>query len=188
MLAKPGEGTFSYTGKPQEFELKRSSLKMYFPRNALPSNVKECQVHVKASPSVDFLLPESTKLVSGLYLIHCPVKHVNVKVQHCATQYSSLAFVGAEFTPEETGRKHCYQLKILEGESFPQDARYGSIQLYHSHSIVGIVSEQQPPLMTESVRRYLARLYYSSSGVHSWNVYFVIMWNLDVLIAVSIKI
>ena len=187
ILVKAGDHTFSYTGKPQHFIWERFGFKMHLPENALPSN-KECQVSVKASPSIAFQLPNHTELVSGLYLIHCPVEQVCVEVQHCATQYSTLAFVGAEFTHVDPGRKHCYQFKILKGKLLSPNTEYESIQLDQSHSIVGIVYKQQSTSMKGSVRRYSAQLYYSSSGVHSWNVYFVIMWNLDVLFAVSILV
>ena len=35
-------------------------------------------------------------------------------------------------------------------------------------------------------KSYCARIYYSSSGTNSWEVYFVIMRNLDLHISVSI--
>ena len=167
---------------------------MYLPENVLPPGVEECQVRVKTSPSVNFRLPEDTELVSGLYLIDSPVKYVNVEVQHCAAKhdlYRTLTFVEAKCTQGALlHSKLFYQFKIRDGGLFPRNERYGSIQLSPS-SILGIVSKQHSTLpdpracQPESLRRYLAQLYYSSKGVHSWDVYLVIMWNLDVLIAVS---
>ena len=48
-------------------------------------------------------------------------------------------------------------------------------------SIVGIASG----LEEES---YCARLYYCSSGMHSWKVYFTITWDLELHLAVSIQV
>ena len=65
ILVKAGDHTFSYTGKPQHFIWERFGFKMHLPENALPSN-KECQVSVKASPSIAFQLPNDTELVSAV--------------------------------------------------------------------------------------------------------------------------
>ena len=193
LVVKSGDHSFSrmYTGKPQNLTWQRFGLRMYLPGGVLPSNVKECQVRVKVLPSVNFQLPEDTELVSGLYLIDSPVKHVKVEVQHCVAKrdlYRTLTFIEAKGTLEASSHSELYyHFKIIDGGLFPQIDRYGTVQLSPS-SVVGIVSSLKPDhkaCQTESLRRYLAKLYYSSSGIHSWNVYLVIMWNLDVHIAVS---
>ena len=60
---------------------------------------------------------------------------------------------------------------------------------------VGIASRspQRRSLIQSLVRRrneksYCARLYYHSSGMHSWEVYFTITWDLEFHLAVSIQV
>ena len=59
--------TFTYTGKAQSFEWLNRGFKMHFPENALPPEVDECRVYIKASLSGQFDLPRDAELVSGMY-------------------------------------------------------------------------------------------------------------------------
>lgn len=175
---------------------------MHIPKNVLPSGLHECKVHVKVSPTGPFQFPEDTELVSGLYSIEftdfteCVMEPVEVELQHCAAAKQddeTLAFVecAQEALPSEDRK----QFKELFGGTFSQHDRYGKIQLKLCHSslcsIVGIVSKQQPGLTAcqpkSSPRRYLAQVYYSSSGIQSWEVHFIITWKLDILLSVSIQ-
>ena len=151
----------------------------------------ECQVHVKASLSGQFDFPEDTQLISGVYWISCPykfAKHVTVEIQHCATKpecSSYLTFVVTKCTQKDLP----YKFKILEGGVFSPSSQYGSIELTH-FSGLGATSqspEQNPHLGDHQpeARSYCARLYYSASVVSGWDVYFAIMLNLDLHIAVS---
>ena len=150
---------------------------------------------MKASLSGQYQFPEDTELISGIYWITSPYKFIKpttVEIQHCIPKLehlqhlSRLRFIVAKCTQEDLP----YQFKILSGGVFSPSSRYGSIKLTH-FSGVGIVflktvmqwlgfSAYQP-------RNYCARLYYSSSGIHSWEVYFVIMWDLELHISVSIQ-
>ena len=53
------------------------------------------------------------------------------------------------------------------------------------------MSQHQPSLMQilglSKAKSYCARLYYSNSGSHSWEVYFVIILDLELHVAVSVS-
>ena len=190
--------TFTYTGKAQSFEWLNHGFKIHFPENALPPGVDECRVHVKASLSGQFDFPRDAELVSGLYWLssrHVFTQPVTVEIQHCAQedlqQQSRLAYIVASCSQEELP----YQFKTLEGGVFSPNSRYGSINLTH-FSGLAIASQPRPrlSLMQRFSRKvlhthektYCAKLYYSSGNVHSWQVYFVIMWDLELHISVSV--
>ena len=190
--------TFTYTGKAQSFEWLNHGFKLHFPENALPPGVNECRVHVKASLSGQFDFPRDAELVSGLYWLssrHVFTQPVTVDIQHCAQedlqQQSRLAYIVASCSQEELP----YQFKTLEGGVFSPNSRYGSINLIR-FSGLAITSQPRPrqslvqkfsrKVRHTQVKSYFSRLYYSSSGINSWEVFFVIMWNLELHITVSI--
>ena len=191
--------SFTYTGKAQSFNWRRFGFKMHFPDHALPPSVNECRLHIKASLSGQFQFPEDTECVSGIYWIASPytfVKPVTVEIQHCVTKPerlqhpSSLTFIVAKCTQEDL----LYQFKILDGGVFSPSSRYGSIKLTQFSGVGTTFQTPHPPstlahndhLKHESdAKNYCARLYYSSSGTHGWEVYFAIMWDLDLHINVS---
>ena len=174
--------TFSYTGEPKSLNWGKFGFRMHLPSNALPPDVEVCPIHVKVSPPGPYQFPKGTELISGLYVIdfrECLTNSLRVEVQHCAVtkqgdvQYP-LTFVGC--TQEDPHKK---QFEILDEGEFHQIDQYGSIQLSRS-SIVGVAAYQP-----ESSRRYLAQLYYSKIGIHTWDAHFIIMWNLNILLSVS---
>ena len=184
--------TFTYTGKAQSFEWLNHGFKMHFPENAFPPEVDECRVYIKASLSGQFDLPRDAELVSGMYWLssrHVFTRPVTLEIQHCVQdlqQQSSLTYVVASCSQEELP----YQFKTLEGGVFAPNTQYGSINLTH-FSGLAIASQPRPRQSCKAcnpqVRSYCSRLYYSSSGIHSWEVFFVIVWNLELHIAVSIN-
>ena len=141
------------------------------------------------------------ELVSGIYWIATPhdiTKPLTMEIQHCSSgtnHPSSLTYITAKCTQEGLP----YKFNTLNGGVFAR-SRYGSISITH-FSGVGIASRtpRRPSLMQRlaqrrrqgeseisNVKSYCARLYYRSSGILSWEVYFAIMWNLELYIAVSI--
>ena len=198
--------SFTYTGRAQSFNWKRFGFKMHLPDHALPPSVNECRLHIKASLSGQFQFPADTECVSGIYWIASPykfVKPVTVEIQHCVTkpehiqQPSSLTFIAAKCIQEDLP----YRFKILDGGVFSPGSRYGSIKLTqfsgvgtafqlldqsspHPPSTLAHNDSQNPE---SDAKSYCARLYYSSSGTHSWDVYFAIMWDLDLHINVSFQ-
>ena len=194
--------SFTYTGRAQSFNWRRFGFKIHLPDHALPPGVNECQLHITASLSGQFQFPEDTECVSGIYWIACPYtfeKTVTVEIQHCVTkpEYlqhpSSLTFIVAKCTQEDLP----YQFKILDGGVFSPSSQYGTIKLTQ-FSGVGTAFRplRRPSLMQRlglrprehesDAKSYCARLYYSNSGTNSWEVYFAIMWNLELHISVSI--
>ena len=169
---------------------------MHLPENALPPGAEKCEVHVKASLSGQFQFPERMELISGIYWISAPYKFakpVTIEIQHClraehAQYLSSLTYIVAKCTQENLP----YNFKILSGGVFSPSSRYGSISLTQ-FSAFGITSLLRltslmrwlPSLMQwPHVKSYCARLYYSKRGSHSWEVYFAIVWDLELHITV----
>ena len=190
--------TFTYTGRAQSFEWLNHGFKIHFPENALPPGVDGCRVHVKASLSGQFDFRRDEELVSGLYWLssrHVFTQPVTVEIQHCAQedlqQQSTLTYIVARCSQEDLP----YQFNTLEGGVFSPSSRYGTISLTH-FSGLGIASQPRArqSLMQKFSRKvrhthektYCAKLYYRSSSVHSWQVYFVIMWDLELHISVSL--
>ena len=191
--------SFTYTGRAKSFEWVNHGFKIHFPENALPSEVDECRVHAKVSLSGQFQFPEDMELISGIYWIATPhefTKYFTIEIQHCSsgTKYPSrLTFITAKCNQEDLP----YRFNALTGGIFAASSQYGSINLTH-FSGVGIASRS--PRHSSLVQRlahrhhqglssgktYCARLYYSSSGIHSWEVHFTIMWDLELHLAVSI--
>ena len=189
--------TFAYTGKAQSFEWLNRGFKIHFPENALPPRVDECRVHIKVSLSGQFDFSRDVELVSGLYWVsshYVFTRPVTVEIQHCAQEdaqlQSRLTYIVASCSQEELP----YQFKTLEGGVFSPSSRYGTINLTH-FSGLAITSQPRPrqslvqklsrKMHHTRMKRYCAQLYYSSSGIHSWEVYFAIMWDLELHINVS---
>ena len=193
--------SFTYSGIAQDFERKNFGYKIHFPDSALPPEVDECQVHVESSLCGQFQFPENTELISGVYWITTDqefTKPVTVEFQHCAKpqHVENLTFVVAKHTPEDLP----YKFNIVDGGLFSLGTQYGSICLTHFCGFgIGHQSSHRPSLMqrlccrayqlleSHNVTSYLARLYYCNSinGTDSWEVYFVITWNLHIHIDVS---
>ena len=194
--------SFTYTGQAQSFEWVNRGFKLHIPEDALPPEVDECRVHITASLSGQFQFPEDTELVSGIYWIATPhkfAKPATVEIQHCSSRTehpASLTYIVAKCTQEDLP----YHFNILNGGVFAPSSRYGSINVTHFSGIaVASRSSQHTSLMRRSphrhhqvesdltdVKSYCARLYYSSSGIYSWEVHFTITWDLELHLAVSI--
>ena len=193
--------SFNYTGRARSFEWVNRGFKLHLPEDALPPDVDECRVHVTASLSGQFQFPEDTELISGIYWIAAPhkfAKPVTVEIQHCSSRTehpSTLTYIVAKCTQEDLP----YRFSILNGGVFTPSSSYGSINMTHFSGLgISSRSPRRPSLVQRLVRRrhqrdseiwntkrYCARLYYHSSGILSWEVYFTIMWNLKLHIAVS---
>ena len=183
--------SFIYTGRARSFIWRRFGFKMHLPDHALPAGVNECRLHIKASLSGQFQFPEDTECVSGIYWIASPytfVKPVTVEIQHCVIKPellqhpSSLTFIVAKCTQEDLP----YRFHILDGGVFSSNSQYGSIELTQFSGVGVAFQSLMQWFGLKNARSYCARLYYSSSGTHSWEVYFAIMCNLELHIGVSI--
>ena len=178
--------SFTCTGQAQSFERMKYGFKLHIPENALPPEVEECEVHIKASFSGQFQFPDGTEAISAIYWIstqHKFIHPVTIEIQHCIQLASpddsdDLALVVAKCSQKNLP----YQFKILEGGVFSPHSSYGSIQLTH-FSGVGAIRRQKHHTRTQ--KRYCAKLYYISSSISGWNLHFVITLNLDAHISVS---
>ena len=164
---------------------------MHLPDNALPPGVNECQIQIKSSLSGQFKFPENTELISSIYWITCSHKFekaATVEIQHCATKpeqpqhTSNLTFIVVQCTQKDLP----YHFKILNGGVFSHTSRYGSIELTHFSGVGVAFRSVMQCLGYQPKKSYCARLYYHNSGIHGWDVYFVITWNLESHISVSI--
>ena len=135
-------------------------------------------------------VPENTELLSSIYWITCSHKFekaATVEIQHCATKpeqpqhTSNLTFIVAQCTQKDLP----YHFKILNGGVFSHSSQYGSIELTH-FSGIGVAFQSVMQWLGYQPKSYCARLYYRNSGIHGWDVYFVITWNLELHISVSI--
>ena len=169
---------------------------MHFSNNALPPKVDECQVHVESSLWGQFQFPENTELISRVYWITMGQKFVEpviVEFQYCAKpeHVENLTFVITRRTVGDLP----YKFSILDGGLFSLGTDYGRISLTHFCG-VAIASQSPPPpsllqrikccfsgTQSSDVKTYLARF-----DNHTWDVYFVIIWNTKLHIAVSIII
>ena len=174
--------SITYNGFSQSLEWLKHGFKMHFPENALPPGIDDCQVHIKASFSGQFNFPRDTELISGIYWIssqHIFTRPVTVEIQHCVQKDiyrpSSLTYIVTKCSQKSLP----YKFKTLDGGVFSPSSQYGSTDLTRFSGLA--ISSHQT-----HVRSYCARLYYNSSGIHGWDVYFTIMWNLELHIAVSI--
>ena len=141
---------------------------------------------MKASLSGQFDFPRNAELVSGLYWLssrHVFTRPVTIEIQHCVQedpeQESSLTYIVAKCSQEDLP----YQFETLEGGVSSPSSRYCSIKLTHFSGLA--VMMQKLFRRTHPVKRYCARLYYSSSGIHRWEVYFTVTCDLEVHIKVS---
>jgi len=189
--------SFTYNGRAQSFEWVNHGFKLHLPEDALPPEVDECRIHVKVSLSGQYQFPEDTELISGIYWIttrHKFAKAVTIEIQHCSnTEHpSSLTYIVAKCTEDVLP----YQFSILSGGTFSPSSRYGSIDVTHFSGVAIASRSPRRPSFAQrlairrrqelsNVKSYCARLYYSKSGVHGWEVYFAIMWDLEIHVAVS---
>jgi len=182
--------SFTYRGRAMSYDWKGFGFRMHIPECAVAPNVDECYVYVTASLSGQFQLPDNTNLISGIYWIASSekfVKQITIEIQHCAANSeslhrSSITHIIAKCTQENLP----YRFRFLNGGVFTPESRYGSIELTH-FSGIGIVKQTPPQMpMTDLAISYCARLYYSSSDTQSWDIFFAIMRDLELHIAVSI--
>ena len=185
----------------QDFENEKYGYKMHFPDNALPPEVDECQVHVESSLCGQFQFPENIELISGVYWITTGQKFVEpviVEFQHCAKpeHVENLTFVITRRTVGDLP----YKFSILDGGLFSLGTDCGRISLTHFCGVAIASQSPTPPSLLQRLKRcfsgtqssdvktYLAKFYYSKGDNHTWDVYFVIIWNTKLHIAVSIII
>ena len=177
-----GKTEFTVSTQGGHFEWDGYGLKFHVPEGGLPGGTGKCMVHVKASLSGQFQLPEDTDLLSPVFWISAPCKFtkpVTLEIQHCAlredeTVLSDLHFVSAMCSQKDLP----YRFKHLAGGVFTTHSSYGSIWLSHFCGI-GITGRKRTP------RSYCAHLYHTMKQIYDWRFYLAITQDHPVLNAVS---
>ena len=120
-------------GEARSFEWKGYGFRIHIPKGALPTDISECTIHITASLSGQFQLPEGCELVSGVYWLSCPVqfaKPVTLDIQHCVAiekpqQRRFLSFVRSKCSQKQLP----YKFRLVEGGTFAPGNTYGSISV-----------------------------------------------------------
>ena len=128
-----GSTSFIYRGEAFSFTWKDHGFKLHLPENALPPNISECFIKVRAALSGQFQFPDGAKLVSGIYSIHSShsfTRSVTVEIEHFSTtdtpeEAEELTFVVS------TGDQLPSQFRPLKDGIFPVHSRYGAIEMKH---------------------------------------------------------
>ena len=178
-----GKTEFTVSTQGSHLEWDGYGLKFHITEGSLPGGTRKCMVHVKASLSGQFQLPEDTDFLSPVFWISAPCKFtkpVTLEIQHCAlredeTVLSDLRFVSAKRSQEDLP----YRFKQLAGGVFTTHSSYGSIQLTHFCGI-GITGRKRTP------RSYCAHLYHTVKQIYDWRFYLAITQDHPVLNTVSL--
>ena len=181
-----GQTSVLYTGIEQQFVWEKFGFQLELPSNALPPDVPECLINIKAlavGPG-QYRLPVDCELISGIYSISssCTLcEPAVVEIQHCAAantfeQCSQLSFVVAR----PTGLQEVlHSFRVVDGGEFSPCGSYGCIRT-NKFSWWSTVRTLLPGRTCSVQRIYSAALYYIHNGINSWKVHFVITWDLDV--------
>ena len=128
-----GSTSFIYRGEAFSFTWKDHGFKLHLPENALPPDISECFIKVRAALSGQFQFPDGAELVSGIYSIHSShsfTQSVTVEIEHFSTtdtpeEAEELSFVVS------TGDQLPSQFHPLKDGIFPVHSRYGAIEVPH---------------------------------------------------------
>ena len=180
-----GKTEFTVSTQGGHFKWDGYGLKFHIPEGSLPGGTGKCMVHVRASLSGQFQLPEDSDLLSPVFWISAPCKFtkpVTLEIQHCAlredeTVLSDLGFVSAMCSQKDLP----YRFKHLDGGVFTVHSSYGSIEL-SQFSAKAITGRKGTP------RLYCARLYHTIEQIYDWRFCVVITQDLSTCNAVSLLI
>ena len=128
-----GSTSFVYRGEAVSFIWKDHGFKLHLPENALPPDITDCSVRVRAALSGQFQFPDDAELVSGIYSIHSShsfTQLVTVEIEHFSTtdtpeEAKELSFVVS------TGDQLPSQFRPLKDGIFPIHSRYGAMEVLH---------------------------------------------------------
>lgn len=170
------------TNSKLDFEWCGYGLKLHIPENSLPLGVNRCLLQITTSLAGQYLFPDGHKLVSALYWIHCepPCEFQNLltlEIHHCTkiTNTTNLRFAKAVRSPEGLP----YVFKLMDDSfSFENGSHYGSLKL-NSFSAYGVTGN-------DIEREYVAFLYYLVRNIYAREIHFVISWNDEAHITVSV--
>ena len=169
--------------KAMNFDWKDHGFKLHVPENALPKDLPELSINIKASLAGHFELPKGYELVSAVYWVATPgrfTKAVTVEVQHCAnfSNPSQLHFVRTSCAQKSLP----YKFKFVDGGSFLPGSKYGVLSTTH-FSGSGIAKEVTSG---EHSCQYCAQVYFTVQHLPDyWYCHFVVTKDLEMCLAVS---
>ena len=101
---------------------------------------------------------------------------LSLEIQHCARpeNVSKLSFVKALCSQESLP----YTFRRQQGGRFSSSSSYGVLEL-ESFSGVGLTQEGSED------REYIARLFYQSETIYSYDIHLVVTWNTEAYLTVS---
>ena len=173
------------TNEGMKFQWKDHGFKLHVPENALPEDIPEYSVNIKASLAGQFELPEGYELVSAVYWVKTQGKFkkpLTIEVQHCAnfSDPNQLHFVCTSCTQQKTLP---YKFKFTNGGSFIRGNKYGSLSTAH-FSGTGIAKKV---LSGEHSCQYCAQVYFTVKNLRNYWYYchFVITKDLEMCLTVS---
>lgn len=168
------------TNSSQFFCWEGYGLRIHVRSNSLPKNVEQCTINIKASIAGQYEFPENHHVVSATYWLHCfPAckfnRPISLEIQHCAPRDNihirKLSIVRARSTQNQPP----YTFKKVPGGIFSAKSSYGCIKLSH-FSGVAVTSPTDE-------REYCGHLFYSRLRPE---FYFLVTWNAEIHIAVSL--
>lgn len=157
---------------------KTSGLKMHIPEDALPPEVKEMPVTVKAVASCEHTPPADAEQVSGVYSIATSqafTKPVTLEIEHNCLLESPGDKDSLFFGKSSGGLP--YKFQPMEGGTFKQ--KTGKIKVKSPSIVAAFKRTSQKSFHNTG---YTASLYYSETTTAcNWNVYFVITKDLEII-------
>ena len=167
-------------GKALYYDWKDYGFDIHIPAEALKSGSSPLTMHIQASVSGEFQLPNDLELVSAVYWISTAKtlfsQPVTVTVQHCAhlgysDTFTSLSFITAKCTQPTLP----YNFKRMQNGVFTRDSQYGSIELDHFSAVAVAGINKGYCISTHYVPQRTAT---------TWLTHFAITSNLNINIMV----
>ena len=161
-------------------------LHLYIPEGALPPEIEQCTISIKATVEGNYVFPKNSHLVSAVYWFHCDPKcqfskPIILEIQHCAKELNlqTLSFVKATTTEGKPEIKFFKTLGYCGG-IFPSCDSYGFIFL-DKFCGYGVVQEGSED------RQYRADIYYLPQSINQFQIHFTVLWNTEAHHSVSIN-
>ena len=171
-----GEVSTTLCNSTEEWEWKGYGLKLRIPeKGILLADTKQCAIHIKASLSGNYQLPEENHLVSPIYWFTCDPpcnfkKPIIIEIEHCATSKNipKLSFVKSAEGP-------CPHVFEPVKGNFNTLSSFGILEINHFCGI-GVTSNGS------DIRKYLSSILYKLERGNPVRIdfYFVVTWNLDI--------
>ena len=179
-----GEEQLQVTNEGMNFQWKDHGFKLHVPKNALPEDISEYSVNIKASLAGQFELPEGYELVSAVYWVKTPgkfAKPTTIEVQHCAnfSDPNQLCFVRTSCAQKSLP----YKFKVINGGSFILGTKCGALSTIY-FSGIGIAKEEMSGVHS---CQYCAQVYFTVKNLRNYWYYchFVVTKDLEMCLAVS---